>query len=85
MLVGFGWMGQAHMQQMAATGVARTVGPAASSIGVASGAAGGMADRWMAGLIDDRIESNADGGLDGGVGALAANGCNRCRAACGIG
>lgn len=49
MLVGFGWMGQAHMQQMAATGVARTAPGIldSSSIGVAvSGAAGGMAGFW---------------------------------------
>jgi len=50
MLVGFGWTAQAHMQQMAATGVAPMVVAAApapgcsvSIIDMASGAAGGMA------------------------------------------
>lgn len=42
MLVGFGWMAQAHMQQMAATGVAPAAPCSVVSIAMVSGAAGGM-------------------------------------------
>lgn len=49
MLVGFGWMAQAHMQQMAATGVA----PAGCSVSIAmaSGAAGGMVADGCGGML----------------------------------
>lgn len=65
MLVGLGWMAQAHMQQMAATGVAPTAPPgAASSTAMVSGAAGGIV-RWMGRRLDGMGCSAGDNGANG--------------------
>lgn len=74
MLVGFGSMAQAHMQQMAATGVAPGAPTAACSVSIAmvSGAAGGMVAggwrwdrmgsvRWVGWMLESERQRRTNG------------------------